>query len=247
MFELQRQSITAGQQLLERGLEAQQTAAEIVLRTGVATRRQGTELTQHLVDAQLGALESAFDVEALAIRPPVVQQFEAFERARSVAWDEFEDGLGTIVDGIADQQTALLAVAVESVLETHQEAERRTVGGLRWAEATTGTAQQQAEEAVQTGQEYTYEGFEPTQQTADEMAAAAANAIEEAVEQSSNVTRESLGSLEGISTTYVEDLTEAGIETVADLADAQIEVLAETAKISEDRAEEWIEAAQSRP
>lgn len=216
---------------------------------------QGSDLFQQLLHAQLDAFESA--VDDVEVQSAVDQQFDEFERTQDEAWDEYQAEFLEAVGDLSEQQKTLVAESIQSFLDAQRQAEQQTVEGVRRTEATAETVQQQTEETVRTAQQQTADVAETTQEATRGVAGDAAEATEDAVAETADAIEEAAGrgaeaaeanleAIEGVGSTYADRLSDAGIVSITDLADAQATAVAKAAEISEARAEDWIEAAQSQ-
>jgi len=268
---LQRQGTELARQLFDAQLEAMESAldeAQYDVRSTIddqvevnakQTQKllteqydQGVDLLKQMIHAQFDALESAMDRDGADIRSTVDEQFEEFERTQDRTWAEFEAAVVESVEELTDQQQTVLTESIESILEAHKETEQQALEGVRRAEETAGTVQQSAESAMQTSQKQGEAMLETGQAQTQGLAGDAADAtvsetttaIESAAEGKAD--EHTLQHIDGVGQTYAKRLAEAGIETVEDLATTDTEAVADAAAISEDRASDWIQAAQSQ-
>lgn len=231
---MQRQSTRSGQQLIERGLEIQQDAAETFARNGLAAQRaaqrQGVELAREATDAQVEAFRSAFGGGDVGGASTVDARFEAVADAQDEAWDELESEFRAVLEDPSEQQRTVVAQSFEAFLDVHRDVERRTVAGLR-----------QAEEAART----TQRGTGAVARSAAESAGDAAGEAADAAEEGAAAAEESIDALADLCGTYADRLSEGGYGSIDALAEANADAVAEAVDVSEAQAEEWIEAARS--
>jgi hypothetical protein len=108
VFEMQRQSIEASQQLLEHGLELQGNATETFLHNSFATQRsaqdRGAQLAQEMTNTQVEASESMFEETERAIRSAMDDQFEQnAEMTQELLNDQFEQNAEMTQELLNDQ------------------------------------------------------------------------------------------------------------------------------------------------
>lgn len=230
VFEMQRQSTRSGQQLIERGLEIQQDAAETFAWNTLAAQSQGVELAREARDVQVEAFRSAFGGADVGGPSTVDARFEAVADTQDEAWNELESEFRAVLEDLSEQQRTVVAQSFEAFLDAHRDVERRTVAGLR-----------QTKEAART----TQRGTGAVARSAAESAGDAAGEAADAAEEGAPAAEESIDALTDLGGTYADRLFEEGYESIDALAEANADAVAEAVDVSEAQAEGWIEAARS--
>jgi hypothetical protein len=107
-FEMQRQSIKAGQRLFEQGLDVQKQMTETLLRNSFATQRSagnwGVELAHETANTQFEAYESMVDDMEREFRSAMDDQFQRnAEITQEILDDQFEQGADIVRKLLNDQ------------------------------------------------------------------------------------------------------------------------------------------------
>lgn len=146
---------------------------------------------------------------------------------------EGDDGFGRVEETDEEGEEA-----VEEDVAEEEEAETVEEEGEAEEEVEETEEEDEAEEAVEEEDEAD-EAEEEVEDTEEE---------EEAEDTGAEESEEStpVSDINGIGPTYSDRLTDVGIGTVAALAEADAETVADAAQVSESRAGDWIEQAQSR-
>lgn len=258
---MQRQSIRQGQKLFERSLDLQMNATEAFVRNSLAAQRsvqrQGTEFAQKLFDAQFDAMESAMDGDEF--RSTMERQFE--ERSdlnQQLLNAEFEQGTEfarhmmnaqfDAVESTLDGDEYDFREAVDRQFDEFDETQNEAWDELEddFVEAFENLGDQQKLMVAQSMAAFVDVQEEAEQQTVEGLhtAEAAIEASERQAHEVAETAQMQLEEISGLGSTYADRLREQGIESHTQLAQATVETIAESADVSEEQAEEWIEAAR---
>ena len=211
-------------------------------------QRQSIKQSQQFVRTGLKiqeAVAESFLRSGVAAQRSVQRQ--STELARQAA-DAQREALESVHDS-RQEVDARTTEAVRSTDETATNVRRQTEGGTvtarREAEATAPTAPLGSEAVAEPTPKRTRDDA-AADEAPEDLAVDTTSAIEAATERASDPETQRLLDLEGVGRTYVEGLEAAGVETLADLARTQANTVAEAAGISQVRATDWIQAAQSQ-
>ena len=225
--------------------DVQRTVIDRTIDAQETINRQGIDLTRRavkpLVDATPGSGREATDRVDDAFDRLDETQAELLADARYLAETPVDTSERTAEWAMAffDRQADRLQGAGEAAEETTGEVAETT-------EETAAETAETAEDAAETPADATEGAVEETVDAAAE-AADSSGDVAEAVADDFQAeiwsASEEFETLADVDETAVEALADTGIETLADLADARAETVADVADTTEQRAEEWVDAA----
>ncbi len=271
MFDAQRAAVEQSQQLFKQGLVTQRTAdtmALTALKGQESMQRQQLEFTQAATHGYVSATTALLPGgDAPEARRTIDETFDRLKTTHAEFYDAVERELERDVDSaseLSDEFVDALDEQTEQLLEITESIEDRTVenvdelsGQLREQLERTQELRDRLEDQLeeQTGDveellERQAQQIERFQRQLEEQAAEATQRIpiqgsDEPHTKIETDPEHTLESVAGIDADVRERLVDAGIATVDDLTRADPEAVAEAADVSADRAEEWIEQAES--
>jgi predicted flap endonuclease-1-like 5' DNA nuclease len=242
MFEMQRNAIEAGREMLEQSRSARRAATEVALtglRVQEATQRQALELSRIGTRNYLTALGTAMPGDAREVeqvRRQVDEEFDDIERVHDLAFDGFETNL-LEYRRLSEQYTEALREGATATLETQRRLERDTERSTREAVRTAERLTAEAVEATERTGEAVTDATQSTLDAAEDTTEVAVNAAGETAETVTGTTEETLDA--------AEEATEATLETAETSADAAEDATEAAVDATEDIAEEVAEATEA--
>lgn len=224
--------------------DVQRTIIDQTIDAQETINRQGLDLTRRmtkpLVDATPGAGREAADRVDDAFDRLDETQADLLADARDVAETPVDTSERLTEWGLSffDRQVGRLEDVEETAEEVTQEV-------AETAEATAAEVGDAAEDTAEDVADATGDTVEAAadaaadEADADDVAAAITADFREEVEAAS----EEFETLAAVDETALEELVDTGIETLADLSTARAETVAEVADTTDERAQEWIDAA----
>lgn len=225
--------------------DAQRTIIDRTIETQQTINSQGLDLTRRAVRPVVGAaVGSGSNAEE-----QVDDAFETLDETQATMLEDVQYVAERPVDtsqsaaewgiGLLDRQVGRIQPAGET------------------AEQVTGEVADSAEETAEAVADSAEETAEGVAEATEVAVAETTDATREAVETSEAVTEDAVddlqvrideasdefAALEDVDETAVEGLAATGIETLSDLATAHSEAVADASDVTEDAAEEWIDAA----
>lgn len=262
-FDVQRNTVEATHEAVTKSLEAQREVSDTFVDFGPAKQVQEhtTDATRTAIDMYFDAVEATVPgVEGLLgdARSTVHEQLETFEATQTDALETVEASLQDSTVSVDERMDAVLSVLdeqIESFLEAHEDVEARTVEAFDGYEGDLEDLRAEFESQGEVARETFESQLEQFESQMTEMLGqlegVSENVVEAAETQVSaqidavDATSDSLESINGLGPTYADRLLTVGIESIEALADANAEAVAEAAEVTEKKATEWIEAAQS--
>lgn len=249
-FDFQRNAIEQTREAFKRSVETQQSFGESLVDLGPAKQanEHTYELARATVDIYFDALQAAIPGQQAAMAPyrdAVEEQIETLEATHVEAIETFEANVregGNASEELFEEITENLDEQFEQVLKAHENVEDQTVGML------DGDFEELRDE-LEAQREQFAEDLEARLEQFAERTEAQIEGLGERIEDVNEKLEDTGGSLEdidGLGPTYADRIRAEGIESLVTLAQTEAEVVAEAADVSEQRASEWIEAAQSR-
>lgn len=256
MFDIQQSSIEQGQQIVKRGLDVQRTmAASLVrnnLQTGRVLQQQQAKFAQRVVEASVTPVTLVLsDEDAAEVQSRMADGFDEYDQSRADAWESFERSFEEALDAYGEmtaQQKELVEQSVQTFFETQHRLETQI------GEAIARERRTQPAEKADTPEREESTAAAGTQSAEDRSAEAETGVDREAAEESQAKSQEDtesgaefveadLDDIHGIGRAYSQRLEEAGVESVGDLAGADATAIARELDVSENRAQNWIDAA----
>lgn len=261
-FQMQRTAIKQGTQAIKQGVKYQQQANRTMLRglrSQESTQQQSVALTREAYHSYLDALESATSGgrgNFRQLHDQIDEQFDTLEEAHAEFYEGLEEQWDRSVetyDEAAEQYLEALDDQTEAVVETQRQTEAETEEFVREVQAefdrlTESVGDQSADGQVQLFEQFLqFQGLLLGQvregtESATRLTIEGVDTAEDIAEESAEAAAQDLEGIEGLGDTYADRLRENGIESAASLAEANAQMIAETAEVSEERAQEWIDA-----
>lgn len=263
VFDLQRNAIEQTQQTFKRSLDAQRKFAEAVMDFGPAKQVHDhtTTATRRALDVYFDAIEATIPgaTAPLAdVRSTIDEQLDTLEDTQSEAIETVESNMQSGTESLEDPFEGFvdaLDEQMERLLAAHEDVEARTVEAFDGYEGSIEDLRSEFEsqnQVAREGVEAQLELFETQMaemlrqlETVTETVAQVADTQVAAQVDAVDATSDSLEAINGLGPTYAERLLEVGIESIEALAEANADAVAEAADVTEKKAAEWIDAAQT--
>ncbi len=273
VFDFQRNAMTQTRETIQRGIETQQEFGEAFVDFDSA--KEASERSYDTVRTITGLYFDAVESMAPAgsqpleeFRVTIEESLDQIENSQLEAIDTFEANLqesGNSADKLVDEFLTVLDDGFEAAIEASEDAESNTVEaveevqeGIEELETELESQSEELTESVEEGLEQFEENVEKLQEQAEELVdepgAVEITLDEDTEERDEDAGQEAdetepdvdpLETINGIGPAYAGRLREAGIESIDAIAEADVETIADAAEVPENRAEGWIEAAQS--
>jgi len=225
--------------------ETPRTIIDQTIETNETINRQGLDLTRQavkpLVSVAPGAGRDAEDQVDDAFDRLDDAQSDLLGEVQSVAdrtVDSTEDAAQWSVD-VLDRQVGRMQEAGESAADAAEDA---VDAAENTVEDAAESAEDTAEDVADATEEATDEAADAVQDAAESANDAAEEAIDDLQTEFDEATDE-VDAFDSVDRSATEGLVADDIETVSDLATAQVDAVADAASTTQNRAEEWIDAA----